>query len=75
MNKSEMVLVGEVLDLPRLATLLSCKIKSTPVNYLSMPLGAPYNALSVWDPILEKIERRLAGWKKLYLSKGERLTL
>ena len=75
MNKSEMVLVGEVLDLPRLATLLSCKIRSTPLNYLSMPLGAPYNALSMWDPILEKIERRLAGWKKLYLSKGERLTL
>ena len=26
-------------------------------------------------PILEKMERRLAGWKRLYLSKGCRFTL
>jgi hypothetical protein len=75
MNKSEMVPVGAVTDLPRLAALLSCKIGTLPLNYLGMPLGAPHKALSMWDPILEKIERRLAGWKKLYLSKGGRLTL
>ena len=28
-----------------------------------------------WNPILEKIEKKLAGWKRLYLSKGGRLTL
>ena len=75
MNKSEMVPVGDVLDFHRLAALLSCKVGATPMNYLGMPLGAPYKSLSMWDPILEKIERRLAGWKKLYLSKGGRLTL
>ena len=26
-------------------------------------------------PILEKMERRLAEWKRLYLSKGGRVTL
>ena len=75
MLKSEMVPVGEVSNLSRLAALLSCKIGSIPLNYLGMPLGAPQKALSIWDPILEKVERRLAGWKKLYLSKGGRLTL
>ena len=75
MNKSEMVQVGTVPDFPRLAALLSCKIGTLPMNYLGMPLWAPHNALSMWDPILKKIERRLAGWKKLYLSKGRRLTL
>jgi len=30
---------------------------------------------SVWNPILEKVERKLSGWKGLYLSKGGRLTL
>jgi hypothetical protein len=75
MLKREMVPVGEVSDLARLAALLSYKIGSTPMNYLGMPLGALHKALSMWDPILEKIERRLAGWKKLYLSKGGRLTL
>ena len=28
------------------------------------------HALACLCPILEKIERKLAGWKKLYLSKG-----
>uniref|UniRef100_A0A2N9GE45 Reverse transcriptase domain-containing protein n=1 Tax=Fagus sylvatica TaxID=28930 RepID=A0A2N9GE45_FAGSY len=45
------------------------------MSYLGLPLGASFKASSVWNPILEKVERRLAGWKKLYLSKGERLTL
>jgi hypothetical protein len=40
-----------------------------------MPLGASYKAVAVWNPILEKLERRLSGWQKLYLSKGGRLTL
>ena len=40
-----------------------------------MPLGASHNSPSIWNPILEKIERKLAGWKKLYLSKGGRLML
>jgi hypothetical protein len=32
-------------------------------------------ATSIWNGIVEKMERRLAGWKRLYLSKGARLTL
>ena len=30
---------------------------------------------SICNPILEKVEKRLAGWKRLYLSKGGRVTL
>jgi len=29
----------------------------------------------MWTSIIEKMENRLAGWKRLYLSKGGRLTL
>uniref|UniRef100_A0A2N9FDH1 Reverse transcriptase domain-containing protein n=1 Tax=Fagus sylvatica TaxID=28930 RepID=A0A2N9FDH1_FAGSY len=54
---------------------LCCRIGSLPMSYLGLPLGASFKASSVWNPILEKIERRLAGWKKLYLSKGGRITL
>ena len=46
-----------------------------PMKYLGLPLGAKFKDKSIWNPILEKMERRLAGWKKLYLSKGGRVTL
>ena len=73
--KSEMVLVGEVNNIHALAEILGCRIGSLPMTYLGMPLGASHKSPSIWNPILEKINRRLAGWKKLYLSKGGRLTL
>ena len=46
-----------------------------PMKYLGLPLGAKYNDKTIWNPILEKMERKLASWKKLYLSKGGRVTL
>ena len=73
--KSEMVPIGEVNNVHALAKILGCRIGTLPMTYLGMPLGASYKSPTIWNPILEKIERKLAGWKKLYLSKGERLTL
>jgi hypothetical protein len=75
MGKSELVPVGTVLNLHHLAAILCCRIGALPLLYLGLPLGASYKASLIWNPILEKIERRLAGWKKLYLSKGGRLNL
>ena len=74
-EKIEMVPIGEVVGLADLAALLSCHVGSLPLQYLGMPLRASYKALGIWNPIIEKIERRLAGWQKIYLSKGGRLTL
>ncbi|KAG2719696.1 hypothetical protein I3760_02G002200, partial [Carya illinoinensis] len=54
---------------------MGCKISSTPMTYLGLPLGSASRASAVWDSVIEKIERRLAGWKRLYLSKGGRTTL
>ena len=45
-----------------------------PVKYLGLPLGAHHKALSMWDGVEERM-RRLALWKRHYLSKGERITL
>ena len=75
LSKSEMVHVGMVDGMPSLADILCCRIGALPMSYLGMPLGAPYNSLSVWNTILEKIEWRLASWQTLYLSKEGRLTL
>ena len=75
MAKSEMVPVVEVQNISELADSLCCHIGVLLLSYLGMPLGALYKAVTVWNPILEKLERRLSGWQKLYLSKGGRLSL
>ena len=45
------------------------------LSYLGIPLGAHFKDASIWNPILKRVEKKLAGWKRLYLSKGGRLTL
>ena len=73
--KNEMVPIGEVPNVSILAEILGCRVGSLPMTYLGMPLGASHQSPTIWNPILEKFERKLAGWKKMYLSKGGRLTL
>ena len=63
--KSEMVPIGEVPNVHVLAEILGCRIGSLPMTYLGLPLGASQKSSIVWNPILERIERNLAGWKKL----------
>ena len=75
MGKSEIVPVGEVGNISDLAGILRCRVGSLPMKYLGMPLGTSFKTASIWNPILEKIEKKLSGWKRLYLSKGGRLTL
>ena len=74
-QKSEMVPIEEVDDVHALAEILVCRIETLPMSYLGMPLGVSHNSPSIWNPILEKTEWKLAGWKKLYLFKEGRLTL
>jgi hypothetical protein len=45
------------------------------MKYLGLPFGAPYKSSTIWNGIVENMETKLAGWKRLYLSKGGRLTL
>ena len=59
--KLDLVLVGEVHNLDVLMGLLGCKHSSLLLKYLGFPLGAKFKELSIWNPILEKIEWRLAG--------------
>lgn len=56
--------------------LLRCPEKEyvTQIKYLGLILSASYKTTSIWNGVIEKMERRLVGWKKLYLSNG-RLTL
>ena len=75
LGKSELVPVGVVHNIDLFPVVLGCKQGSLPMKYLSIPLGAKFKDKIIWNPILEKMERRLAVWKHLYLSKGGRVTL
>ena len=75
LGKSELVPVGVVSNFDLFLAVLGCKQGSLPMKYLGLPLGAKFKDKTIWNPILEKMERRLAGWKRLYLSKGGRVTL
>ena len=58
--KSEIVPIREVNNMQALAELLGCWIGALPMTYLGMPLGASHKSPSIWNPILEKIEQKLA---------------
>lgn len=45
------------------------------MTYLGLSLEASFKSTSIWNGVIEKVERRLASWNKLYLSKGGQLTL
>jgi hypothetical protein len=71
--KSMLIPVGNVQQVDYLASILGCEVAFLPFEYLGLPLGAPNNASHIWDGILEKMECRLAGWKRPLLFKGGEL--
>ncbi|KAJ9701691.1 hypothetical protein PVL29_006878 [Vitis rotundifolia] len=73
--KSELIPMGEVADLEDMAVELGCRVGVLPSKHLGLPLGAHHKALSMWDGVEERMRRRLALWKRQYLSKGGRITL
>ena len=73
--KSKLVPVGDVLNMGELVAILGCRQSSLPMTYLGLPLEAKFKDRAIWNTILEKIERRLASWKHLNLSKSGKVTL
>jgi hypothetical protein len=60
---SNLIPVGNVDQVGRLAGILGCGVASLPVKYLGLSLGAFYKSTHIWDWVIEKIEHRLASWK------------
>jgi len=70
-----LVPVGNVDNMGELIGILGCGTSYLLLKYLGLPLWASYKAKSIWIVIVEKMERRLDSWKRMYLSKGGRVTL
>ena len=67
--------VGNVVNLDDLALEVGCRTGTLPTTYPGLPLGMRYNATEVWNVVEEKFWKKLALWKRQYISKAGRLTL
>jgi hypothetical protein len=73
--KSALIPVGLVDNVEHLAELLGCGTSSLPLKYLGLQLGAPFKLKSMWAELVDLMSRRLAPWKRTYLSKGGKIAL
>jgi hypothetical protein len=75
LSKSALIPIGSLDNVEQLAGLLGCGISSLPLKYLGLQLGASFKLKSMWVELEELMARWLAPWKRMYLSKGGRITL
>lgn len=52
-----------------------CLKANLPISYLGLTLGGKPNTKFFWQKLIQRIENRLAQWKRLFLNKGGRLVL
>ncbi|XP_024626821.1 uncharacterized protein [Medicago truncatula] len=57
------------------AVVMHCRHGRLPFLYLGLPIGGDPRKLQFWHPVVERIRRRLSGWKSKNLSLGGRLVL
>lgn len=54
---------------------LACPLQEFPIPYLGAPLSISKLRRQDFQPILDKMDRKLAGWRAGMLSRGGRLVL
>ncbi|MCH88765.1 RNA-directed DNA polymerase (Reverse transcriptase), partial [Trifolium medium] len=54
---------------------LNCIQGGIPFKYLGLPVGANPRRMSTWDPLVEKIRRKLNSWGNKLISLGGRIVL
>ncbi|KAJ4776087.1 RNA-directed DNA polymerase (reverse transcriptase)-related family protein [Rhynchospora pubera] len=54
---------------------LQCQLASLPITYLGLPLTSKKPNRTCFQPLLEKLERRLATWKSKLITRAGRLQL
>ena len=70
LEKGELISTGRVPIMEELADILGCKMGLLPSKYLGLPLGSTFKSTTMWDLVEERMQRKLAKWKRQYLSKG-----
>ncbi|GMI65454.1 hypothetical protein HRI_000214700 [Hibiscus trionum] len=78
LNLSKTNLFGIAVDqltVEEWAVNLGFKAGLLPSTYLGLPLGASRNSVQIWNPIIDKVKGKLAGWKGNFLSIAGRVCL
>ncbi|GLU18032.1 hypothetical protein SLE2022_343540 [Rubroshorea leprosula] len=76
LGKSHLMGVGvEERWLTEMAYRLHCKEGELPFKYLGIPVGGNNRRKSMWQSMVQSVEKRLASWKGRFLSMGGRITL
>ena len=52
--------------LSSLASVFYCRVSKWPLSHLGLPLGGNPKTIGFWDPVVERISRKLDGWKKAF---------
>ena len=61
LSKSALIPVGEVPNVHNLARFFGCGVEYLPSSYLGLPLGASYKSIAVWNLVVERFHKKLAG--------------
>ncbi|GAU23391.1 hypothetical protein TSUD_334390 [Trifolium subterraneum] len=56
-------------------TFLNCIRGGVPFKYLGLPVGANPRRMSTWEPLVERIRKKLNSWGNKHISLGGRLVL
>ena len=59
----------------RCVEILATPIATLPLRYLGLPLTDRRLKIQDWQPVVDKVETRLGGWRGRLLSRGGRLVL
>jgi hypothetical protein len=71
-HKSEIFCLGEAKEFVNLyADIFTCPVGSLPMKYLGVPIDNNKISKSLWCPMMEIMDKKLAGWKGRFLSLGE----
>ncbi|XP_026450628.1 uncharacterized protein LOC113350714 [Papaver somniferum] len=74
-SKSHLFVVGYNGDMNEFTSLLGCYNSVLPTIYLGLPLGDKYKGIHKWDRIIDRLNAKLAGWKRPYLTRAGKIAL
>lgn len=74
-KKMKIFKINDCEDFVEVMSDWGCNEDTLPTSYLGLPLAAGNKAKEMWRPLIDRFRKRLAIWKRKYLTKGGRLVL